>query len=69
MKYQGRPWKSVGLDIFTINNMHCLFIVERMEGFSADNLIFSEYGLSSTIVSDKLYFSICHMVSIIQPSE
>ena len=45
----GRPWESMGVDIFTINNKHYLYIVDRhsellviiqVDGFIADNLIF-----------------------------
>ena len=61
------PWKSLGTDIFAINNKHYLCIVnyqskfmvmKQGEGFSTDNLIklcniiFLEYGIPSKIVLD-----------------
>ena len=60
-------WESVGTDIFTINNKYYpsivdyytkLPVIKQVEGLSANNLIqtcttiFSEYGLTSRIVSD-----------------
>ena len=66
-KIPGRPWESVGTDIFTIDNRHFLCIVDYKskipshkadQGFSAENLIktykiiFSEYGMPSKMVSE-----------------
>ena len=63
----GRLLESLGADIFTINNKHYLCIayyptkfpvIKQVEGFSANNpikacnIIFSEYGLHSTIALD-----------------
>ena len=67
-KIPGKPWKAVAPDIFIINNRNYLHIIDftksnlpvvkQVEGFRAYNLnktckiIFSEYGLSSKMVSD-----------------
>ena len=64
----GELWESVGAHIFTSNNKHYLCfvdyhskfpVIKQVEGFSADNIIkktckiiFSEYKLSSKIISD-----------------
>ena len=55
-----KPWEAIGADMFTLNNIHYLYIIgyhskfpiiKNTEGMSADSLlltckiIFAEYGL------------------------
>ena len=63
-----RPWDVIGVDIFTLNNKHYLYIVDyhskfpiikKAEDLSADSLIltckvvFAKYGMPKKIMSDS----------------
>ena len=68
MKYQTKPWKVIGADLFPINNSNFFHVVEyhskfpivkRAEKISADslstcgNVLLAEYGLPKKIISDE----------------